>query len=66
MAETPENESKTPELTRPVDFIVPNQDLIERVIDARLAAHADHEKDEKKTTSSRTRTSSASKDDDKS
>lgn len=30
---------KAPETTRPVDFLVPNQDLFEKVIDQRLAAH---------------------------
>jgi len=64
MAETPANESKAPELTKPVDFIVPNQDLYEQVIDRRLAAHSAHEENESKTATSRSRTSS--KDGDKS
>lgn len=50
MAETP----SAPETTRPADFIVPNQDLIEQVIDARLAAHAEKESSTKKASSSRT------------
>ena len=70
MAETP----KAPALTSPVDFIVPNQDLFERVIDARLAAHTAHEETShtnedgaapKTTTRSRT-TSTPAKEDDKS
>ena len=54
MAETP----KAPELTKPVDFIVPNQDLFERVIDQRLAAHSAHEETASKTTKSSRTTSS--------
>ena len=63
MAETPEapkNENKVPALTKPVDFIVPNQDLYEQVIDRRLAAHSAHEETSSKTTTSRTRTSDKS------
>jgi len=47
MSEQPE----APATTSPVDFIMPNQDLIEKVIDARIAQHAELEKSEKKTTS---------------
>lgn len=47
MSEKPE----APATTSPVDFIMPNQDLIEKVIDARIAKHAEHEQSEKKTTS---------------
>lgn len=39
----PETESSVPATTAPKDFVVPNQHLIEQVIDARLAAHAAHE-----------------------
>jgi hypothetical protein len=66
--------TKAPALTSPVDFIVPNQDLFERVIDARLAAHTKHEEAAhtseeetapKSSTRSRT-TSTPAKEDDKS
>lgn len=50
MAETP----TAPATTAPSDFIVPNQDLIEQVIDARLAAHAENESSSKKSSASRT------------
>lgn len=39
----PEPETSVPATTAPKDFLVPNQHLIEQVIDARLAAHAAHE-----------------------
>ena len=55
MAETP----SAPETTRPADFLVPNQDLIERVIDQRLAAHAANESANKKASSSRSSGKSA-------
>lgn len=51
---------EAPETTPIKDWIVPNQDKIERVLDARLAAHAEFEKKPK--TSNR---SSAGKADDK-
>lgn len=60
MAETP----KAPATTAPVDFLVPNQDLFERVIDQRLAAHSAHEETASKT--AKTRTTAAAKDADKS
>lgn len=60
-AKTPEAaepvEAKTPALTEYKNFIVPQQDLIEKVIDQRLAAHAAHEEASTKTTTSRTRKS---------
>ena len=48
MAETPETESKELETTPYVDWIIPQQDKLERVIDARLAKHAANEKPAKK------------------
>lgn len=56
MAETP----KTPETTPASDWLVPNQDKLEQVIDARLAQHSSNEK-----TSSRTSSRSTSSSDDK-
>jgi hypothetical protein len=56
MAETPE----APETTLPKDWIIPNQDKVEQVIDARWATLAENEKNRK--TSSR---STAAKSDDK-
>jgi hypothetical protein len=59
MSETPEapvEKNETPELTKPVDFIVPNQDLFEQVIDQRLAAHSAHEETSSKSTTTRSRT----------
>lgn len=61
MAETPEapeNENEAPALTAPSDFLVPNQDLFEQVIDRRLAAHSAHEESSSKTAKS-SRTTSA-------
>lgn len=63
MAETPETTEEAPEApeTTPyVDWIIPNQDKIERVFDERLKAHAAHEKADKKT-SSRSRTTASDK-----
>ena len=60
MAETPEEAPKAPETTPYVDWVIPNQDLIEKVIDARLAAHSENEKADKKT-SSRSRATTADK-----
>lgn len=67
MAETPETPeaTKAPDATPLVDWLVPNQDKFEQVIDARLAAHADKEESEKKTSRSRSN-SAANKDDNKS
>lgn len=62
MAETPAEAEKAPETTPTSQWIVPNQDLLEQVIDARLAAHAATEKADKKT-SSRSRSTSSSSDD---
>jgi hypothetical protein len=62
MAETPEA-SKVPDTTPITDWLVPNQDKIEQVIDARLAAHAENEKPEKHSARSR---SNSAKDSDKS
>jgi hypothetical protein len=62
-SETTVKENKAPATTSPVDFIVPNQDLFEKVIDLRLAAHANAEKPAAKT--SRT-TAVPNKDTDKS
>lgn len=62
-SETTVKENKAPATTLPVDFIVPNQDLFEKVIDQRLAAHASAEKPSSKT--SRT-TAVTNKDADKS
>lgn len=39
----PEPTSSAPALTAPKDFLMPNQHLVEQVIDARLAAHAANE-----------------------
>lgn len=39
----PEPTPAGPATTAPKDFLVPNQNLIEQVIDARLAAHSAHE-----------------------
>jgi hypothetical protein len=64
MAETPET-PKAPATTAIADWLVPNQDKIEQVIDARLAAHADNEGAEKKTSRSRS-SAAANKDDNKS
>jgi hypothetical protein len=55
MAETPET-PEAPETTPTSEWVIPNQDKFEQVIDARLAAHAANEKNEKKT-SSRNRSS---------
>lgn len=62
MAETPEEAEKALETTPTGEWLVPNQDLLERVIDARLATHAAAEKADKKT-SSRSRSTSSSSDD---
>jgi len=43
MAETPENEEAVP-TTPKVDWLVPNQDLIERVVDARIETLKEAEK----------------------
>lgn len=64
MAETPEEAAKAPETTPVPEWIIPNQDKLERVIDARLAKHAEREKADKKT-SSRNRTATADKPADK-
>lgn len=61
MASNPEEAEKAPETTPTAEWIVPNQDLLERVIDARLATHAAAEKADKKT-SSRSRSTSSSSD----
>jgi len=58
MAETPE----APETTPHTEWVVPNQDKFEQVIDARLAKHAEAEKTKKSTS----RTSAAKTEDDKS
>jgi hypothetical protein len=67
MAETPEA-PKAPDTTPITDWLVPNQDKLEQVIDARLAAHAENEGTEKKTSRSRSTSASAghSKDEPKS
>lgn len=52
----PVEEAKAPETTPINEHIVPNQALIEQVIDRRLAAHSEFEKASKKTSS---RTSAA-------
>jgi hypothetical protein len=57
LAETP----KAPETTPVGNWLVPNQDKFEQVVDARLAAHAAGEK----TVRSTSRSSSSSKDADK-
>lgn len=62
MAETPEEAEKAPETTPAREWLLPNQDKLEQVIDARLAAHAANEKADKKT-SSRSRSTSSSSDD---
>jgi hypothetical protein len=59
MAETEKNEKKL-ETTPYVDWIIPQQDKLEQVIDARLAAHAENEESESKT-SSRTRAKASEK-----
>jgi len=56
LAETP----KAPETTPVGDWLVPNQDKFEQVIDARLAAHSKFEK-----SSTRTSSRSTSSSDDK-
>ena len=61
MAETPEEAEKAPETTPTAEWIIPNQDKFEQVIDARLATHAENEKADKKT-SSRSRSTSSSSD----
>lgn len=48
----PEAAASGPATTAPKDFLVPNQNLFEQVIDARLAAHAAHEAPKKTTRSS--------------
>jgi hypothetical protein len=66
MAETSEA-PKAPATTPIVDWLVPNQDKLEQVIDARLAAHADNEGNEKKSSSrSRSSANATAKDADKS
>jgi hypothetical protein len=64
MAETPEA-PKAPATTPIAEWLVPNQDKIEQVIDARLAAHAENEESEKKPSRSRSNVTPA-KDADKS
>jgi len=56
LAETP----KAPETTPVGEWLVPNQDKFEQVIDARLAAHSKFEKSSNRT-SSRSNTSSDDK-----
>ncbi|WGH21690.1 hypothetical protein SEA_INKED_1 [Arthrobacter phage Inked] len=53
MAETP----KAPETTPVGDWLVPNQDKFEQVIDARLAAHSKFEKSSSRTSSRNTSSS---------
>ncbi|AXH44547.1 hypothetical protein SEA_MEDIUMFRY_1 [Arthrobacter phage MediumFry] len=53
MAETP----KAPETTPADAWLVPNQNLIEQVIDARLAAHSASEKSSPRTSSRNTSSS---------
>lgn len=50
MAE-PTEEATAPETTPISEYIVPNQALIEQVIDKRLAAHANFESSSKKSSS---------------
>jgi len=61
MAETPEA-PKAPATTPVPEWVIPNQDKFEQVIDARLAAHAENEETEKKAA----RSSRSTKDSDKS
>lgn len=62
MAETPE----APETTPASEWLVPNQDKFEQVIDARLAKHAENEASEKKSSASRaSRSTPAPKEDPK-
>lgn len=63
MADTPVEDPKAPETTPYTEWIVPNQDLLEKVVDARLAKHAANEKADAKT-SSRSRSTSSSSDKD--
>lgn len=63
MAETPVEDPKAPETTPYNEWLVPNQDLLERVIDARMAKVAENEKAGTKT-SSRSRSTSSSSDKD--
>lgn len=67
MSVTPETEAEVLETTPTVDWLVPNQDLIERVIDARVSKHAEKEDQGKASRSSRSRSSASnSKDESKS
>ncbi len=63
MAETPEA-PKAPATTPVPEWVIPNQDKFEQVIDARLAAHAENEESEKKP--SRSARATPAKDADKS
>jgi hypothetical protein len=63
MAETSEA-PKVPATTSISDWLIPNQDKFEQVIDARLAKHAENEKAEKH--SSRSRSTPTGKDEPKS
>lgn len=50
-----ENENKAPAKTPYVDWIIPQQDKLEAVIDARLAAHAENEEADSKPARSRSK-----------